>query len=79
MDDVVLSSHVRAIIAAHKNIPDHDIKVEANEGVVTIGGVVNSLVDADRIRLVVREVPGVKEVRSQMEVRLSGVTTAKVD
>jgi cytidylate kinase len=79
MDDLVLSSHVRAVIAEHKNISDREIEIEADGGVVTIGGTANSLVDADRVRIIVRKMPGVKEVKSQLRVRIPGVTTTRID
>ncbi len=78
MDDLVLSSNVRAIIATHKEISDGNVAIEADEGVVTVRGMVGSLVDADRVRMIVRKVPGVKEINSKMLVRLAGVTTAKM-
>jgi cytidylate kinase len=79
MNDLVLGSHVRAIIAARKNISDHGVEVEADDGVVTISGTVDSLVDADRIRVAVRKVPGIKEIKSQVRVRIPAVTTARID
>jgi len=77
MANLVLGSHVRAIIATHTHISDREIEVDAEDGVVTLGGTVDSIVDADRVKIIVGDIPGVKEVISQMRVRLSGVTTAK--
>ncbi len=71
MDDLVLSTEVRAVIAANaasKNIADAGIEIEADEGVVTVGGTVASLGDADKIREIVRTIPGVKEIDSKMRV-----------
>lgn len=79
MDDLVLSSHVRALIALHKTISDREIEVEADAGVVTMRGTVESLVDAHRAAVIAREVSGVKEVRSQLQVRMPGVTTTRID
>jgi cytidylate kinase len=72
MDDLALSSHLTAIIANNKSISGQ-IEIEADGGVVTIGGTVESLSDADRVRMIVRNEPGVKEINSQMRVRLVGI------
>jgi cytidylate kinase len=72
MDDLLLSTEVRAIIAsngASKGFADAGVEIETNGGIVTIGGTVGSLEDADKIRDVVRKIPGVKEIDSKMQVR----------
>lgn len=71
VDDLVLSTEVRAIIAANagkKNIADAGVEIEADNGVVTIGGTVGSLKDADKIREIARAVPGVRTINSKMKV-----------
>ncbi|MFH1486448.1 MAG: cytidylate kinase family protein [Chloroflexota bacterium] len=79
MADLVLGSHLRAIIASNRGISDGDLHIGSDEGVITITGTVGSLVDADRVRVMVREAPGVKEIRSRMQVRLPVFTTSIVD
>ena len=69
MDDLTLSTEVRAIIAANGSIADAGVEIEADGGVVTIGGTVGSLEDADKIRETVRTIPGVKEINSKMQVQ----------
>lgn len=69
MDDLVLSSHLRAIIAIDKSIRDNDIEVMADSGIVTIKGMLASINEADRVKTLARETPGVKEVISKMRVR----------
>lgn len=79
MDDLILSSHLEAIIANNGSIAGgENIEIESNEGVVTLRGTVESLADADRVRMIVRETPGVDDVVSQMRVRLPGVTLAGI-
>ncbi len=71
MDDLVLSTEVRGVIAcdaAKKGVADAGVEIEADEGVVTISGTVASLEDADRIREMINSVPGVKGVDSRIEV-----------
>lgn len=69
MDDLVLSTEVRATIAMNKGISDYGIEVEADGGVITLGGTTRSLEDADKIREVAWTVPGVKSIDSKMQVR----------
>jgi hypothetical protein len=78
MDDLVLSSHLEALIACNKSISGR-VEIEANEGVITIKGTVGSSLDADRVQMIVHETPGVKEIKSQMLVKFSGVATDKID
>jgi len=68
MDDMVLSTEVSATLAGSKGIADAGIEIEADGGVITIGGTVGSLEDADKIREIVRKMPGVKEINSNMRV-----------
>ena len=69
MDDLVLSSHIKAILAADRSVESHKIEVEADSGVITLSGTAESMVDADRVRMIVRGIPGVNEVNSMMRVR----------
>lgn len=70
MDDLVLGSNVKARIATHKEISDGNISVDADGSTVTIFGTVGSLFDADRVRMIAREVPGVEEINSKMHIHL---------
>jgi cytidylate kinase len=70
MGDLVLSSHVKAILATDKSVPGLGIEVEASGGVVTLSGTVDSIVSADRVRMIVRDLPGVIDIDSRMRVKL---------
>ncbi len=70
LEDLVLSSRVRARIASDERIADGEIEIEANGGVITIKGTAQSSVEADKIREVVLQTTGVKEINSQMRVWL---------
>ncbi|MFC1929304.1 cytidylate kinase family protein [Chloroflexota bacterium] len=69
MDDLVLSTEVRAIVAANKGIADSGLEVEADGGVITLGGTVGSLQDEDKIREIAAAAPGVKDINSKMQVK----------
>jgi osmotically-inducible protein OsmY len=69
VDDLVIASQIRAKIGLDRNISDEKIDVEVEDGVVTINANVRSLGDADGVREAVRQIPGVKDVRSKIGTR----------
>ena len=69
MDDMVLSTEVRAVIAVHKDIDDSGLDVSADGGTITLGGTANSLHEADKIRETAKAVPGVRTIISNMKVK----------
>ena len=68
--DLILSSIVRARIAADETIEDAQIEIESDGGVITIKGTMESAVEADKLRKVVRQSPGVREINSQLRLSL---------
>jgi cytidylate kinase len=68
MDDMVLSTEVRATVAREAGNSDGGIEIEADGGAITISGSVGSLVEADKIREIARKMPGVKEINSKMRI-----------
>jgi cytidylate kinase len=78
MDDLALGSHVRAILATHKEIEDGNLRVEACRHTITIWGTVGSLIDADRVRTVAWGVPGVEEINSKMRIKSPVFTMGSV-
>jgi cytidylate kinase len=69
MDDLVVSTEARARIARDGSIGDAEVELEAHAGVVSVGGTVGSLEEADKIKQIVRSTVGVKEVASKIRVR----------
>jgi len=66
LKDLVLSSEVRARIASDGSVHDDHVEIDADDGVVTIRGTAHSMADADKIRDLVRQAPGVKDVKSEI-------------
>ena len=62
IDDLELSSHLRAMIAADKDVEDSDIQVTADGGVVTVDGTLDSTGEAEQIKAIARKIPHIKEV-----------------
>lgn len=69
MNDLFLTSTARARIAAEAKGRDKNIEVDAENGVVTISGVVPSIEDADIMKSIVNAIPGVTELVSHIKVR----------
>jgi len=66
LDDLILSTEVRAKIAADSSIKDDGVEIDVDEGVVAISGTVHSLEDADKVRELVRQSSGVKGIESHL-------------
>jgi cytidylate kinase len=66
LQDLTLSSRVSAMLASDARTKAADLRVTADNGRVTITGVAASPTVGDAIHLVVRQVEGVKEVRSEV-------------
>ena len=78
MEDLALSSHLEAVISSSKSISGgKNVTIRADGGVVTIEGTVESIADADRVRMIVRKTPGVQDINSKMRVRLWGIPMAR--
>jgi cytidylate kinase len=66
MQDLAISSRVSAALATDFRTRDADLKVTADDGIVTITGATQWPEVADAVPPVVRKVDGVKEVRSEI-------------
>jgi cytidylate kinase len=69
MDNLVLSTEVKAVVTSSKGIGDSGLEVEADGGVITLLGTVGSLQDADKIREIVGGIRGVRAINSKMQVK----------
>ena len=68
MADLVLANDIKAKIAARGDVEDKYLEVTCEDGVVTLGGRVESLVDADRVQEAVTAMPEVKDVIPQLHI-----------
>jgi len=71
IDDLALSSHVKAILAADRSIGDDGINVRADGGVVYIGGTVEWIEDINKVEKTVSSIRGVEKVFSTIQARMS--------
>ncbi len=67
MDNLIVSTEIRAAIANDAHIADDHIEIKVHDGVVSILGSVHSLEDADKVRAFVRKYPDVKDIQSHLE------------
>lgn len=65
MENLALSSLVRAAIASDPDTRDNVLSVQADDGVVTIFGKVKTQDVLDALNRIVQSVPGVREVRNE--------------
>jgi cytidylate kinase len=66
LDDLVISSEIRAQIGLDRNIADDKIGIEAKNSVVTISAKVRSLADVQRVEQLASKIPGVKQVETKV-------------
>ena len=71
IDDLALSSHVKAILTADRSIGDDGIEVRADGGVVYIGGKVEWVEDISKVERTVSSIRGVEKVFSTIQARMS--------
>lgn len=69
LQELLVAADIRAKIALDRNIQDHDVDIEVEDGIIQIWGTVDTLQDADNIRLLVRDIPGVKDIESHLRVK----------
>lgn len=71
MDDLVLGTQLKAMLAANESIAAAGIDIQADSGFVAISGTAEWAEDIDKIERMVAQVPGVRDVHPQLRVRPS--------
>ena len=69
MDDAVVSTEVRARIAADDSMADAQVEVTAHDGIVIVSGTVGSPEAIDKINDIVRQTSGARELKSNIRVQ----------
>ena len=70
LKDLVLAAEIRSMLASDGSIDDDSLEVDADDGVIILQGMAHSVADADNIRELVRQRADVKDIRSEMHVKL---------
>jgi hyperosmotically inducible protein len=69
IDDAVITTKVKSSLLAAKDIKSTDVSVVTREGVVQLGGFVNSQTQVDRVIEVTRGIEGVQSTLNEMSVK----------
>lgn len=69
MSDSVITGKVKAALLADKDIKGTDIKVETNQGIVTLNGTVNSRAQIDKAESLTRAVEGVQTIDNRLNIK----------
>lgn len=67
-DDASISTRVKKALAEDDVVPAHKIDVDTSQGVVTLNGVVEKELEAQRAAAIAGRVEGVKQVKSFLQV-----------
>ncbi|MHC1762780.1 MAG: BON domain-containing protein [Verrucomicrobiia bacterium] len=76
--DAVVKRAIERQIILDKQIPSHQVKVDFDDGVVTLSGTVHNLLAKERALRIARAARGVRQVTDHLEVDTSGQTDASV-
>lgn len=69
VDDVVITSKVKAALLKDDEVEGLDVKVETFRGVVQLGGFVNSREDRKRAAAIASKVAGVRSVKNDIRLK----------
>jgi hyperosmotically inducible protein len=69
IDDAVITANVRSDLLAAEDIKSTDVSVVTREGIVQLGGFVNSQTQVDRVIEVTRGIEGVQSTLNEMSVK----------
>ncbi|MEP7243995.1 MAG: BON domain-containing protein [Gammaproteobacteria bacterium] len=69
VDDSVITAKVKLALAEDKTVAGHQVEVKTREGVVQLGGFVDTGAQKSQASVVTRQVAGVKQVDNQLEVK----------
>jgi len=70
LKDLVLAAEVRAMVALDGSVDDDSLEVDADDGVIILRGMAHSIADADKIRELVRRRSDIKDIKSEMHVKV---------
>ena len=69
VDDSVITTNVKSLLAADDVLKSFQIAVETNQGVVQLSGIVNSQETLNKAILITGGVKGVKAVKNELTVK----------
>ncbi len=69
LDDTVITTKVKAAFVEDEKVSALRINVTSNKGIVQLSGFANSLQEANRAVDITRAIPGVKDVKSDIQLK----------
>ncbi len=69
IDDATITTRVKTALLNDPQVSGTSIDVSTTVGVVTLSGIVKSQADQDRAIQVARGIPGVKDVKSTLQIK----------
>lgn len=80
IDDSVITTSVKTALLSDPNIKSFDLKVETRKGVVQLSGFVENQAQVERAMVIAREVPGVTDIESKVDLKGKPTTVGnKID
>jgi osmotically-inducible protein OsmY len=68
-DDTVITTKVKAAFVEDEKVSALRINVTSNNGIVQLSGFANSMLEASRAADLARAIPGVKDVKNDIQLR----------
>ncbi len=79
IDDATITTRVKTALLNDPNVNATRIDVSTALGVVTLSGIVRSQAEADRAVAIARKIPGVKDVKSTLQIQPGGQAAANTN
>jgi hyperosmotically inducible periplasmic protein len=64
-----IKTRLKDMVANDKELREHDIDFDVNNGIVTVKGTVQSAAEKTRVSQIVKDTPGVKDMANALEVK----------
>ncbi len=77
VNDASITTKVKAALVAEPNLKSRHIKVETNNGIVTLSGDLDSQEQIDKAQEIAKSIAGVKEVKNKLDAKTNTKTDAK--
>ena len=72
IDDTALTANIQSALRADPNVKNLDVKIEARNGEVMLGGLVDNQTQMDRVIMLAWMAEGIKKVDNKMSLKSAG-------
>ncbi|WP_040851527.1 BON domain-containing protein [Nitrosospira lacus] len=72
IDDTTLAANIRSALRADPSVKNMDVKIEAHNGEVMLGGMVDNQTQMDRVIMLAWMAEGIKKVDNKMSLKSAG-------